>query len=239
MQARKGPHDEKGNPGSGTSAVHIDLLVSAQSFGDRVDFSVFLFGHYRAGGVRPGAMVSRALRVFREASRAGNRPELPDYSSPILDLPSGGSEAIEPTPTKPPDKLGALDRSDRNRVLSRLDKAIQSFLGAPYVLGGHTRRGTDCSGFVQAVFFEAGVDLPRGSENQFKVGREVTRPELRKGDLVFFCTQRNRISHVGIVTDPARGLFAHASSPRGVVISYLNSRYYRYRYAGARRVIRL
>jgi cell wall-associated NlpC family hydrolase len=118
-----------------------------------------------------------------------------------------------------------------------MDGSIASFLGTPYVWGGRTRRGTDCSGFTQSVFAELGIELPRNSRSQWKVGRAVKYKQLRKGDLVFFRTIGNRISHVGIFTKPAGHEFVHASSSRGVVRSNLESKYYKKRYAGARRVI--
>jgi cell wall-associated NlpC family hydrolase len=116
---------------------------------------------------------------------------------------------------------------------------LESFLGAPYVWGGSTRRGTDCSGLVQTVFAEQGVRLGRRVRDQFATGAKVDRARLAKGDLVFFRTLADRVSHVGVVCDPALGEFIHASSSRGVVRSRLDSRYYRERYAGARRVVEI
>jgi cell wall-associated NlpC family hydrolase len=118
-----------------------------------------------------------------------------------------------------------------------MDGSVASFLGTPYVWGGRSRRGTDCSGFTQSVFADLGIELPRNSRKQWKTGRAVKDNQLRKGDLVFFRTIANRISHVGIMTQPSSHEFAHASSSRGVVRSNLESKYYKKRYAGARRVI--
>ncbi len=203
------------------------LVQAARAEFDCRDFSRYMIGHYLEGRSRPGAMVSQTMRAFRDAARAGKRPTLPPYKSPILEKPE--------KPSKPDAGMPAAPA----KILDVLDRSIRTFLGTPYVWGGRTRRGTDCSGFVQTVFAEAGIDLPRTSPKQWKTGHKVARANLRKGDLVFFRTIARRVSHVGIVTDPARGRFAHASSSRGVVISDLKSRYYSARYAGARRVISL
>jgi cell wall-associated NlpC family hydrolase len=95
----------------------------------------------------------------------------------------------------------------------------------------------DCSGLVSKAFAEAGVSLPRSTREMWKVGKRVHYLNLRKGDLVFFRTRRERVSHVGILHDPEKKIFIHASSSRGVVLSSIEERYYKKRYIGARRVI--
>lgn len=115
---------------------------------------------------------------------------------------------------------------------------IKTWLGTPYAWGGESRgRGTDCSGFVKAVFSKVyRVFLPRVSRDQYQVGRPVRRSELRAGDLVFFDTRgRGRVSHVGVYVSDGR--FAHASTRRGVRYDRLAARYYRRAYLGARRVL--
>lgn len=196
-------------------------LVRAGREGHDVEvFATYLFGTFRAGQHRPGAMLGRALRVFR----AGGPVRLPVYHSPCRPAPRP-----PPTPAPP--------ASRRARVLASLEASIRTFLGVPYAWGGQTRHGADCSGFVQAVFAEAGIVLPRSSRKQWGTGRKVAFGSLREGDLVFFRVTGHRISHVGIVVDARRRVFVHASSSRGVVRSDLDARYYRSRYAGARRVI--
>ncbi len=74
-----------------------------------------------------------------------------------------------------------------------IDEA-KTWLGTPYVYGGTSRSGVDCSGFVQNVFKAKGIDLPRVTTDQVKSGKEVSRDQLQPGDLVFF----NNNGHVGI-----------------------------------------
>lgn len=118
-----------------------------------------------------------------------------------------------------------------------LAEEIKAFLNAPYVWGGSSPEGTDCSGFVYAVFRRAwGLTLPRSAEAMYRIGEPVERDCLRFSDLVFFeAAGVGEVTHVGIYV--AKGLFVHASPTRGVVISGLDEAYYRQRYVGARRLV--
>jgi cell wall-associated NlpC family hydrolase len=109
------------------------------------------------------------------------------------------------------------------------------YLGVPYVWGGTTYSGVDCSGFVQAVFEHNGVSLPRTADSQFEVGRAIRMRDLMPGDLVFFETYTVGPSHVGIYLGGGR--FVHASASDGVRVDHLSDDYYAERYLGARRLI--
>lgn len=111
------------------------------------------------------------------------------------------------------------------------------YLGCPYVFGGTSRDGVDCSGLVYAVYREHGIGLPRDSVSMWGVGSQVSRGNLRPGDIVFFRdTYKAGISHVGIYIGGNQ--FVHAANPgRGVVVSSLDEDYYASRYVGANRVM--
>lgn len=111
----------------------------------------------------------------------------------------------------------------------------KSFMGVPYVWGGTTPAGFDCSGFTQYVLGRNGISVPRTAAEQFTVGTSVSKSNLRAGDLVFFTTYKAGPSHLGIYLGNQQ--FIHASSSKGVTISSLTSDYYSSRYIGARRVI--
>jgi cell wall-associated NlpC family hydrolase len=116
-----------------------------------------------------------------------------------------------------------------------IEKTAAQFLGMPYRFGGESATGIDCSSFVQQVFRENQIDLPRTARDQSKMGSEVAPGDLKKGDLVFFHTYASYPSHVGIYLGD--GKMIHASSGKGeVTVSDLNSDYYRSRFIGAKRL---
>ena len=115
-----------------------------------------------------------------------------------------------------------------NNLLNKIVKESNTYLGTPYLWGGTTRNGIDCSAFVKNVYLSIGIKLPRVSQNQAKVGKTITLDKIRKGDLIFFETDKNRpntVSHVGIYL--GSGNLIHASSKnKKVVIVPLNQGYF-------------
>lgn len=96
----------------------------------------------------------------------------------------------------------------------------------------------DCSAFIIYIFEKLGVKtrFPRTSTEQFKIGKEISKEELRPGDLVFFNTNGgNSISHVGIYL--GEGEFAHASTSKGTCIDKLDTGYFNKHYVSACRVM--
>ncbi|MBT8490148.1 MAG: C40 family peptidase [Deltaproteobacteria bacterium] len=117
-----------------------------------------------------------------------------------------------------------------------LRRSVESFIGTPYVWGGNTRRGVDCSGFTRLVMYENGYRIPRVSRDQAKAGTSVYKNNLKLGDLVFFDTKgRGRITHVGLYL--GGNLLVHASSSKGVTIVLFSGRYFQSRYVTSRRIV--
>lgn len=115
--------------------------------------------------------------------------------------------------------------------------AILAWMGTPYQWGGETRDGIDCSAFSREIFrTSGGIDLPRTTEEQVKLGSAVSQSNLEFGDLIFFNTTGENPSHVGIYIGD--DMFAHASVSFGVTLSSLYSTYYKKRYTEARRVLK-
>jgi len=121
----------------------------------------------------------------------------------------------------------------------RLLDAAESFLGTPYRFGGIDRRGLDCSGFVHLSFLEGlNVPVPRTSAALHSWAARIDRAELEAGDLVFFVTVGNRVSHVGIYT--GGGSFIHAASDgphTGVIFSRLTESFWSRTFHGAGRAL--
>jgi len=105
---------------------------------------------------------------------------------------------------------------------------IDSWMGTPYVYGGVTKSGVDCSAFTQAVYRSVDIEIPRRASRQAADAEAVSRGNLRYGDLVFFNTSGSGISHCGIYL--GNGEFVHASSSRGVVRELLTHPYYASRF---------
>ena len=123
---------------------------------------------------------------------------------------------------------------NENSIRSSIIKTAENFIGIPYRWGGSSSKGFDCSGLTMTVYRLNGLNLPRTSINQWKVGKPVLRSRLIKGDLVFFATSGwKKISHVGIYT--GNNKFIHASgSGKRIRTDSLSSKYYKSKYVGAR-----
>jgi cell wall-associated NlpC family hydrolase len=118
-----------------------------------------------------------------------------------------------------------------------VEKSVEGWLGTPYLMGGTTRAGVDCSGFVREVFRESQkVELPRTSTAQATTGVSVAPSELRNGDIVLFdILERGRVSHVGVYMGD--GVFAHASSSRGVTRDQFGAKWVQRAFRGSRRIL--
>ncbi len=110
------------------------------------------------------------------------------------------------------------------------------YMNTPYLWGGTSKRGIDCSAFIQTMFYQAlGIELPRTSLEQSGVGETVEKEDLKFGDLIFFDTMRKgRVTHVGMYLGD--GKFAHSGSKTGVAVASLDDEFYTRTYLKAKRV---
>jgi len=120
-----------------------------------------------------------------------------------------------------------------NYSVSKADAVIataKKYIGVPYVWGGESPKGFDCSDFVQYVMSQNGISIPRTTSAQYSGGTAVSTPQ--KGDLVFFSTYKSGPSHVGIYI--GNGQFIQASTSKGVIITSMDNPYWKPKYIGAR-----
>ena len=120
---------------------------------------------------------------------------------------------------------------------AKVISSAEEKLGSTYVYGDTGKAGFDCSGLVYSIYNdELGISIPRSSITQSTFGQQVSKSDLQEGDLVFFNTTGNGVSHVGIYVGD--GKFIHASSGQGkVMTSSLSEEYYQDRYVNATRVL--
>jgi peptidoglycan DL-endopeptidase CwlO len=172
------------------------------------------------------ASLEAAERLRQERAAAEARARLSRVTLQAQDqsVQSTDSQFIPGTPTEtfavaPPSRFGGV-----------VGIAMQ-YLGVPYVWGGASPSGFDCSGFIMYVYAQMGVSLPHHAASQYSVGSPVSRDALEPGDLVFF----NGLGHAGIYI--GGGQFIHAPHTGDVVkISSLSDSWYAATWVGARRL---
>lgn len=147
--------------------------------------------------------------------------------------PESTEEQILPLPTLPP--LPPI-HPEIKKILTK----ARTLNGSPYLGGGNSPSGFDCSGFVRYVYQDIGVVLPRSSSSMALVGQPIERQNVRPGDLLFFTgsdANLATVGHVALVLEHKADqlLMIHASN-RGVVVDdYYDMPYYQERYLSANR----
>ncbi|GGK22087.1 peptidase [Deinococcus malanensis] len=201
-------------------AVSVDVLLGLNSLAPEAKIAVGqvlklpAVAAQKSSGAQPSAVHPASVQAT-QAPAVGNAPQV--SLTGVLGAP--------PAPLASP-----LPGDWRGTAMA--------LLGTPYVLGGTTLSGLDCSGFVLQVFTPLGVKLPRVSADQATAGVPVEVSELQPGDLVFFDTAGSgRVTHVGIYLGEDQ--FVNANSYKGEVTvdRLLSDRYWAPRYLGARRVM--
>ena len=209
-------------------------------FGSRTKSAVLAF--QRAQSLKETGVVDRETwsRLQKQPAREENAAA-PVPASPVPDgagvkpADALGKEmrpALEPRIKKAPESAPFLQRAKVAAVIATAKK----YIGTPYKFGGTTPKAFDCSGYLQYVFQENGMMLPRTADEQFKLGRNAKTAELEAGDLVFFETYEKGASHCGIYL--GGGKFIHASTSKGVRIDELSGDYWNTHYYGGKHIVR-
>ena len=196
--------------------------------GDCVALKGFENGWFKVDADGTVGYVSGDYVTLRLTKPAEPTPET--NSGGTTQQPSGGG-------TTPPPSTGSGVGAD-------IAAYAQTFIGVPYVYGGATPSGFDCSGFVQYVYKHFGYSLPRGSNDQYRKGTAVSKSELQPGDLIFFDNGTgNPTSHVGIYIGGGKMVhsteynYGNGKWVKGVQIHALSNAWYAKIYLGARRIV--
>jgi cell wall-associated NlpC family hydrolase len=142
--------------------------------------------------------------------------------------------ASAPLPRQPAVKTPDPIETITGPLTTQLYDYYFAWQDTPYRTGGLSKKGVDCSGLVHLLYRHiAGIDLPRTSKAQSKIGRTISPDQLRPGDLVFFKTGWFS-HHVGVHIEGGR--FLHSSTKKGVIISSLQEYYWKNSFYLAKRI---
>ncbi|MGO4772535.1 C40 family peptidase [Flavobacterium sp. W22_SRS_FK3] len=125
-------------------------------------------------------------------------------------------------------------------IVNNLIETATDNIGVRYKAAGTTKAGFDCSGLVYYTFEKENIQLPRSSYEQSKVGKIIEFDDAKKGDLIFFKTNKNKqINHVGLITEVNHDeiKFVHSSTSKGVIISSTKETYYKNSFVQINRII--
>nr|WP_315243666.1 C40 family peptidase [uncultured Flavobacterium sp.] len=125
-------------------------------------------------------------------------------------------------------------------IVNNLIETATDNIGTRYKAAGTTKAGFDCSGLVYSTFEKENIKLPRSSYEQSKIGKIIKFDDAKKGDLIFFKTNKSKqINHVGLITEVNREeiKFVHSSTSKGVIISSTKETYYKNSFAQINRIV--
>ena len=138
----------------------------------------------------------------------------------------------------------AVNKTESKRenkyIVNNLIETATDNIGVRYKAGGTTKNGFDCSGLVFTTFDSQNIKLPRSSYEQSKIGKIIRLDDAKKGDLIFFKTNKSsQINHVGLITEVHSDeiKFVHSSTSKGVIISSTKEAYYQKSFTQINRII--
>lgn len=219
----------------------IDQVYHPGDTGDDIETiqkALHFFGYYKEtiDGIY-GPLTDQALKTFQqdhglEITQEVNEKTINAIYSAEQD--NSNVSQTEKTETETSDAKEIKKTPEQQTYnTSRLINNAKKQIGTPYVWGGESPGGFDCSGFIQYVFKTLDVHLPRTVSDIWNMTKPVE--QLSIGDFVFYETYRSGPSHMGIYLGD--GKFIHAGESNGVEVSNMNISYWKERYLGAKRVV--
>ncbi|MEN8210318.1 MAG: NlpC/P60 family protein [Thermodesulfobacteriota bacterium] len=128
------------------------------------------------------------------------------------------------------------NKPDTNDIKNIILKEFEEWEGTPHKMGGNSKRGIDCSGFVHYMYTKLfNIRVPRTTKQFFKTGIKINKSQLKPGDLVAF-NPHSYPRHVGIYI--GNNKFIHASTTKGVMMSDLANPYWEKHYFLSRRILK-
>jgi len=171
--------------------------------------------------------------TWRALKKAKERKWGTDVKPPVTIEKDNDATVTTPAKNYVPNGKKILSKSKVNDIIATAKK----YIGSPYVFGGTTPKGFDCSGFLQYVFAKNGINIPRTADEQYYLGEKTKSvKQLVPGDLVFFTTYEAGASHCGIYLGGNN--FIHTSSSKGVRIDSLKDDYWSPRYYGGKHIVK-
>ncbi|WP_047980082.1 C40 family peptidase [Ornithinibacillus contaminans] len=195
-----------------------------------VQESLQYFGYYEGeiDGMY-GPLTKKAVEIAEEKHDIDFLDEAPQQSlSTMYESEKQQAAASVKTASK---QTSIKNVSIKNASNAAIVQTAYAYIGTPYVWGGESPGGFDCSGFLQYIYHTHGVTIPRTVSDIWNFGTSVSAPSV--GDLVFFETYKPGPSHAGIYVGD--GKFIHAGLD-GVEVSSLSESYWKTRYLGAKRI---
>ena len=182
-----------------------------------------------------------SVSLFTACSSSSPKPEGIKLSTlEIMGIDTGDSSLLPMAKTYPMDAGYGGNYLNPTMLVSNLEENAKSLLGIKYVWGGTGPYNYDCSGFTQKIYRDAGINIPRVSRDQARVGNFISYEDLQRGDMVFFDTKTQRtgiVSHVGIYLGDDNFIHASSAAQKIVIYNFNDKSFYKERFLWGRRVI--
>ncbi|WP_054859388.1 NlpC/P60 family protein [Gracilibacillus sp. JCM 18860] len=172
------------------------------------------------------------MKIMHIENEQTEMEETPETFIASLETKQEDAASTGSKPTEEMSKQITVKTSSPSGTTQQIIQTAKQYQGTPYIWGGVTPNGFDCSGYIQYVYNQYDISLPRTVHEIWNATMQVQKPSI--GDLVFFETYKPGPSHAGIYLGD--GKFIHAGASRGVEISTLDQEYWSKRYLGAKRI---